>query len=387
VAVLGRLKGPFVKAGQFAAHRHDLLPARISEPLAQLRDRVPPLQLDAIRPVVEAELGQPLESLFSVFDPQPLGAASVAQVHRARLPSGDEVAVKVQYPWLESALPADLFLVRTLLLLARPFTRSSPIDTRRVIAEFEKGLREELDFEREAAAAAEIASNLAGDPQVVVPRVVPSHSSRRVLTVEFLPAVRITDRDALLRLGTTPSAVLAVVARAYAKQMFVDGLFHADPHPGNLFVLVEPDAARQPRVLFVDFGLSRRLSKELRRELRLGAYALIQRDVDAFVRGMKRMGMLAPGAEPGLRDAVARMFARLQGEGSALGLPGARVLGLKEEAVALLRETPGLQLPDDLLLFAKTLAMVFALGQELDPEVDLMPLSLPYLLQFLGQAA
>lgn len=400
VDVLGRLKGPFVKAGQFAAHRHDLLPAEAAAPLASLRDRVVPLPEAEIRAVVEAELAAPIEVLFSEFDPAPLGAASVAQVHRARLPNGEEVAVKVQYPWLEAALPADLAWVRGLLALAARLgpwgslhggggaRRTRIVDRARVVAEFEAGLREELDFENEAASAVQIAANLAGDPQIVVPRVVASHSSRRVLTTSYQPAVRITDREALSRLGVQPKEVLAIVARAYAKQVFVDGFFHADPHPGNLFVLDDSDGdepdGEGPRVLFVDFGLSRRLDPELRREMRLGVYALLQRDVEAFVAAMCRTGMIAPGAEPGVRGAVKRMLERLRGEGSPLGLAGSSVLGLKDEAVALLRQTDGLQLPDDLLLFARTLSYVFALGRELDPDVDLMPLCLPYLMKFLG---
>jgi predicted unusual protein kinase regulating ubiquinone biosynthesis (AarF/ABC1/UbiB family) len=384
VGVLGRLKGAFVKAGQFAAHRHDVLPPAAAPPLARLRDRVPPLELAEIRPLLEAELGAPLETLFASFDAEPLGSASVAQVHRARLPSGEDVAVKVQYPWLEAALPADLAVVRALLALGARISGARGLDAARLTHEFESGLRDELDFEREARAAREIAANLAHDPQIVVPAVVPSHSRRRVLTTSFHPAVPIGDRDALRRLGVAPREVLRVVARAYAKQVFVDGLFHADPHPGNLFVLDEPDAAARPRVLFVDFGLSRRLDPALRREMRLGAYALLQRDQAAFVAGMQRMGMIAPGAEPGVRRAVGHMFGRLSGEGGPLGLAGSSVLGLKDEAVALLRETGGLQLPHDLLLFAKTLSYVFALGRELDAEVDLMQVSLPYLLRFLG---
>lgn len=384
VGVLGRLKGAFVKAGQFAAHRHDLLPGAAAPSLARLRDRVPPLELAEIRPLLEAELGAPLETLFAAFEAEPLGSASVAQVHRARLPSGEDVAVKVQYPWLEAALPADLALVRALLALGARISGARSLDFARLAGEFESSLREELDFEREARAAREIAANLAHDSQIVVPRVVPSHSRRRVLTTSFHPAVRIDDRDSLGRLGVAPGKVLAVVARAYAKQVFVDGLFHADPHPGNLFVLDEPGAALRPRVLFVDFGLSRRLDPALRREMRLGAYALIQRDQEAFVAGMQRLGMIAPGAEPGVRRALGHMFERLRGEGGPLALAGSSVLGLKDEAVALLRETEGLQLPHDLLLFAKTLSYVFALGRELDPEVDLMQLSLPYLLRFLG---
>jgi predicted unusual protein kinase regulating ubiquinone biosynthesis (AarF/ABC1/UbiB family) len=385
VALLGSLRGLYTKAGQFASVRYDVLPAEVSRALETLRDRVPPLPFEVVRGVVEEELGAPLERLFAEFAPEPLGAASIAQVHRARLPGGEDVAVKVQYPWLEAALPRDLALARA-VVGAWSFARGrrSP-DRGRLLREFEAGLREEFDFLREAAVAREIAANLAGDPQIVVPRVFPELTRRRVLTMSHHAGVAITDRSGLDRLGARPRDALEVLARAYAKQVFVDGLFHADPHPGNLFVLDEPTAAVRPRVLFVDFGLSRRLDPELRRELRTGILALLGGDLDGFLAGMARMHMIAPGAEPGVRAAVESMFARIRGTGAPLGLAGAQVLALKDEAKALLQETPGLELPNDLLLYAKTLSYLFALGEVLDPEVDLLRLSTPYLLRFLAE--
>jgi predicted unusual protein kinase regulating ubiquinone biosynthesis (AarF/ABC1/UbiB family) len=220
---------------------------------------------------------------------------------------------------------------------------------------------------------------------VVVPAVVASRSSRRVLTTSRVAAVPVSDAAGLAKLGVDPRAVVDVIARAYAKQVFGDGLFHADPHPGNLFVVDEPGAARRPRVLFVDFGLSRRLDPALRGELRRALHALVRRDADALVAGMERLGMVAPGAGPGVRAAVAGMQQRLAAEGGPLGLAGARVLQLKDEAKALLGSTPGLQLPHDLLLFAKTLSYVFALGESLAPEVDLVRASMPFLLGFLAE--
>ncbi len=383
-ARLGALKGVFAKLGQFASLRYDVLPEPLRAALASLRDDVPPLPFPIARAAVEAELGEPIETLFRRFDPVPLGAASVAQTHRAELPDGTPVAVKVRYPWLERSLEADLRLVRWLLRgwcwwTGRPDQARGPL-----FDEFAAGLREELDFEREAAVGAEIAANLAGDPQIVVPRVVASHSCRGVLTVHYRPVVRITDRAGLARLGARPADLLAVLARAYAKQVFVDGLFHADPHPGNLFVLDEPGAAERPRVLFIDFGLSRRLDSALRRELRLGIYALLKGDLEGFLAGMDRMGMIAPGADAAVRDAVKAMLERIRGAGGALAVGGSQVLALKDEAKALLQQTEGLQLPNDLLLYAKTLSYLFALGKELDPKTDLMKISLPYLLQFMA---
>jgi ubiquinone biosynthesis protein len=383
VATLGALKGGFAKAGQFAAVRHDLFPGPVTTALASLRDRVPPLPFERIRATVESELGAPLEKLFREFETEPIGAASLAQVHRAQLPSGQTVAVKVQYPWLRASLRTDLALLRALLI---PWTRRvRRIDRERIFEEFAAGLASELDFRHEARVAEEIAANLAHDPQIVVPAPIHTHTAQRVLTTTYAPAVPVADSARLAELGAPPRAVLEVLGRAYAKQVFADGLFHADPHPGNLFVLDEPDAAREPRVLFIDFGLSRRLDPVLRREMRRGLYALIQRDVDGFVDGMDRMGMIAPGARDGVRGAVADMFERIAEAGGALGAGGGRILALKDEAKGLLQQTEGIQLPIDLLLYAKTVSYVFALGAEIAPEVDLMEICLPYLLQFLAQ--
>jgi len=148
----------------------------------------------------------------------------------------------------------------------------------------------------------------------------------------------------------------------------------------------EPRAVSEPRILFVDFGLSQRLDPGLRREMRRGIYALLQGDLDGFVAAMDRMQMIEPGCETPVRRAVSAMFERLRGErGGALGLSSSRVLALKEEAAGLLYRTPGLRLPAQLLLYAKTLSYVFGLGQELAPDLDLMRISVPYLLQFLAE--
>ena len=382
VGVLGELKGPFAKAGQFASLHIDVLDPEIREAFATLQDRVPPLAFEEIAAVIEEDLGAPLADLFAEFDPLPLGAASVAQVHRARLPGGEPVAVKVQYPWLARSLRADLAWTRRLLgWLARGAAAN---DRARFFDEFVAGLAEELDFAREAAVAGEIAANLSGDPQVVVPRVHPAVSSRRVLTVDWMPVLAISDPAALERRGVPLRDVVAVLGRAYAKQVFVDGLFHADPHPGNLFVLDEPEASVRPRILFVDFGLSKRLDPALRREMRLGVHALLRQDTEAFLDGMERVGMIAPGARDGVRTAVEQMFDRIRAHGAPLGLGGAQVLALKDEAKRLLGSTPGLQLPTELLLWAKTLSYLLALGTQLDPDADLTRTTLPYLLRWLA---
>ena len=382
--MLGALKGAFVKAGQFASVRHDLVPQVAAQALSELQSQVPPLPFETIRERIEVELGASLDSLFEDFERDPLGAASVALVHRARLPSGEIVAVKVQYPWVRASVRADLALLRLCVRFGSWWVGREIPNRDTLFDEFRDGLLEELDFEREARIAEEIAGNLADDPQIAVPRIFASHSTSRVLTMSTCDTIPISGRAGLEARGISPASVLEVVARAYAKQIFGDGLFHADPHPGNLFVIDEPEAATMPRVLFVDFGLSKRLSPELRRDLRQGIYAVLQLDLDGFVERMDAMGMIAPGAHEEVRPAVAAMFERIRASGGALSVPGQAILGLKNEAVELLRDTPGLQLPNDLLLYARTLTYLFALGEQLAPEVDLVELSTPHLLKFLA---
>ncbi|MCG8589159.1 MAG: AarF/UbiB family protein [Proteobacteria bacterium] len=383
--VLGSLKGAFVKAGQFASLRVDLVPEPVRAALGSLQNDAPPLAFEGVKAFVEAELGAPLERHFREFSSEPLGAASVAQVHAAVRHDGSGVAVKIQYPWLQAALPADVALLRFALRFWQRLAGRDAFDAERLLAEFASGLAAELDFEQEAAASREIAANLAGETGIVVPAVVPELSTARVLTMEYRPCVPVLDAAGLERLGVAPERVLEILARAYARQVFVDGIFHADPHPGNLFVLDEPEAAETPRVLVIDFGLAKRLDPVLRSELRRALYALLKRDAATFVDGMDRLGMIRAGHRAGVHEAVVAMLARIGSEGGALGVTGAGVLSLKDEAKALLEKTPGIQLPSELLLYAKTLSYLFALGQSLAPDVDLMRITLPSLLRFLAE--
>jgi ubiquinone biosynthesis protein len=335
----------------------DVVAPELRESLTVLRDRVPAIPASWVRDVLESELGAPLPTLFAAFDPTPLGAASLAQAHAAQLPDGSAVVVKVQYPWLAASHSADLAVLRAGLGL---WLRGRAPEA--WWTEFERGLEQELDFRREARVASEVAANLAEESQVVVPRIVPSHSSGRVLTMERWPVLPLSEPASLERRGIPRSDVVEIIVRAYARQIFHDGLFHADPHPGNLFVIDEPEAVTRPRVLFVDFGLSQRLAPPLARELRRGILALLAGDLDAFLDGMARIGAIAPGAEAGVRRAVSTMFERIRSDGdSALGLGTERILSLKDEAKQLLYETPGLSLPGDLLLYAKTLSYLFDL--------------------------
>jgi ubiquinone biosynthesis protein len=329
---LGHLRGAFAKAGQFLALRHDWFEPEAREAFAKLRDGVQP----------------------------------------------------VPWPAASAALPSDLFLLRLLVMLIARLRGRDVTRARAVFREYSEAIRRELDFEREAESAQAIAKNLAQMPNVEVPRSFPELSGRRLLTTAD-QAVIPCRGEVLRRRGIPGDRVLEVVVEAYAKQIFIDGLFHADPHSGNLFVLDRPDASRRPRVLFVDFGLTQQLSEAMADTLRRSFFALLQGDPKALLVAMQELGMVDASALGDVERAVDEMFRRLKNAGGeGLALRGEQVEGLGREAKRLLSETPGLTLPTELLLYAKTLAHLFELGRSLAPESDVMKLCVPYLVRFLG---
>jgi len=358
---LGSLRGLYTKLGQHLATRVDALSDEFRAPLDALHQSAPPVPFPVIRGELERGLGS--ARLFAWIDPEPLGTASIAQVHRARLRSGADVAVKVRHPELSPAgLERDLARLRRALPLLRPWL--SPRDGRALLQELGRALVRELDFELEGRTAEQIATAFASDSRVLVPRVHWEVTSTSVLTLDYVPRVRLDDPAALAARGVSPEACLAIVVDAYGRQVFGDGLFHADPHVGNLYLLDDPD--RPPRVLFLDFGLAERLAPEVREELRLGLQAVI------------------PGREREARAALESALAA--GASNALGAGVAAIQSLKQLGKQLVRESRAFRIPRDLLLWARTLAYVYNLGERIAPGADPMRLFLPHLLRFITTA-
>ena len=371
---LGGLRGIYTKLGQHLATRVDALSDEFRAPLDALTESAPPVPFAAIRAEIERSLGS--SRRFAWIDPEPLGTASVAQVHRARLASGPQVAVKVRHPELTpERVERDLRDLHRVIPLLRPWLR--PRDARELLNEVGVALRRELDFELEGRVAEQVASALAADPRVLVPRVHWEATARNVLTLDYVARVRLDDRAALAQRGAAPEACLAIVVDAYGRQVFGDGLFHADPHVGNLYLV---DAAGPPRVLFLDFGLAERLSPEVREELRLGLQALLKRDVDGLLAGLARLRAVIPGREQQARAALEAALAA--GAAGALGANTAGIQALKELGKRLVRESGAFRIPRELLLWARTLAYVYNLAERIAPDVDPMRLFLPHLLRF-----
>ncbi len=266
--------GPsFIKLGQALSTRTDLLGEALTADLSELQDRLPPFSGAEARAAIEAEFGRPLGDLFSWFDDKALAAASIAQVHLAVTGDGREVAVKVLRPGIEGAFTRDLDLflwVAELLEATRAdWRRLKPVESVHTLAET---VQLEMDLRFEAAAAAELAENCADDPNFHVPQVDWQRTGRRVLTTERVSGIAVDDRDALIAAGHDPAAILEKAAAAFFNQVFRDGFFHADLHPGNLFVREDGG------IVAVDFGIMGRLDRKTRRHLGELLLAFLTRD-------------------------------------------------------------------------------------------------------------
>lgn len=272
--------GLYNKLGQFVSTMNHLLPPQYTTVLAVCQDRAKAVGVEAVRGVIEAELGATLESLFESFDPEPIAAASLAQVHRAVAAGRGEVAVKVQNPHLRQQVDSDL---RTLRVLAWLVERAFPGYTYSwLLPEFEASMREELDFRHEAANTARVCGDFAAVAEVYVPRVLPELSSGRVLTMEFVHGAKLSDAEALAALGLDPREVATLLIETWSRMIFGSGFVHCDPHPGNLLVRRMPGGgpggAARPQLVLLDHGMYRRLTPSFRRSYCSLWHALLTHD-------------------------------------------------------------------------------------------------------------
>jgi ubiquinone biosynthesis protein len=367
-AALDELGPSFIKLGQMLSTRADLFGDEIAADLASLQDRLPAFPGAAARAAIEAEFARPLATLFASFDETAIAAASIAQVHFACTTDGHEVAVKVLRPGVAEAFARDLDLFLWLAALIEraypPARRLRPVEIVRTLAEV---VRFEMDLRFEAAAASELAENFAGDPDFRVPRIDWSRTGRGVLTLQRIEGARIDDRAGLIAAGHRIDAVLAKAAAAFFNQVFRDGFFHADMHPGNMFV----DASGA--IVVIDFGIMGRLDRATRwyladmligfltgdyrrvAEIHFAAgYVPETRSIDAFTQACRAIGEPILGRP--LQDiSVARLLAQL----------------------FQVTEQFEMETQPQLLLLQKTMVLVEGVGRRLDPEINIWSMAQP----------
>jgi len=371
--------GPtFVKLGQVLSTRPDLLSPDFIAELARLQDTVPPCPWEAVREQIAKELGMPPEQCFANLDPQPLAAASLAQVHPATLADGADVVVKVQRPGIEETIETDLDI---LFDLARLLQERTPLgelyELPGIVEEFAVTLRGELDFYREGRNADRFRTNFAHEPYLYIPAVHWDMTTRRVLVLERIHGIKIDDVAALDEAGYDRRQVALHATRIVIKEILEDGFFHADPHPGN-FMVLENEA-----IGAMDFGMVGYLSRRDRTDLiRLYIYA-IQLDEEGLVDQLVRMGVAGGRVDrEGLQREVGRLLRKYQG----LPLKALRAGEILQEAMPIAFRHH-LQLPAELWLVGKTLAMMEGLGLKLHPDFDPFAVSEPYVRRFVLQMA
>jgi ubiquinone biosynthesis protein len=355
--------GPtFVKLGQLLSTRADLLPPDVVAGLVKLQDQVPPFPFDEVRRQVEQELGAPLENLFAWFDPHPLAAASIGQVHVARLFSGEEVVVKVQRPNLEELVETDLEILFEVARLAERHTSWGRLyDLSGMVEEFADTLHREMDYRSEARHAERFRQNLADMPQVYIPRVYWDYTTRRVLTMENVNGIKLNEKSRLAWEKVDCRAVARILALAVLRQMFLDGFFHADLHPGNLAVLPGPV------VVFLDFGMVGVLSPERRVGCLEMIFGLLEDDLDLVVHSLEVMGVVPRTADQReLRRELERLRARYY-DVPFSEMAFFQVLRDLMEVSFRYR----LRWPTELTLLAKTLITLEGVLRELDPRASL----------------
>ncbi len=358
------LQGLLIKVGQLIGARADIFPDEYIEVLSRLHDTVPPRPYHVIRPVIERELGAPVETIFAELSRTPIASASLAQVHRGRLLDGREVAVKVQYPEIEGVVRLDLQNIRLLARIANRLLRDW--DLTPVIDELSTNVPLELDFINEGHNAELAARNFADEENVIVPRIYWEHTTRRVLTMEFLDGVKITDIDGMAAAGIDPEAVAQLVAESYRQQIFTHGFFHADPHPGNLFV--RPG----PQLVLVDFGLAKQLQPEFVRGFFRLTSALVGADSAGLAQAFRDLGFRTRHADDTVFEVMGEAMIGSFSRDGKLNRNRELMVEFQERMMRIFRENPIVQVPAEFLLIGRVLGLLSGLGNQLDAPVNLL---------------
>lgn len=389
------LGGLMIKVGQFMSSRLDVLPPEITAELEGLQDEVPPVPFAAIRALAETELGAPLETLFASVDPTPIAAASLGQAHRAQLRPDDAddtgldaVVLKVQRPGIDEIVAIDLAALRKVgRWLSHVRLVSDRANAPALVEEFATTSRQEIDYLNEAANLERFAEDFATDPRVRTPKVVWERTTRQVLTLEDVTAIKITDSQRLLAAGIDPVKVAPVFAEIMFEQLFTNGFFHADPHPGNIFVTPNPEpSAEHPwTVTFIDFGMMGEVSAQTRSGLRKLLIAAAGRDGKGLVSAISEVGVLVPSADSAaLERAMTELFARFGGMGFAelKEVDPHEFSDFAAEFGDVVRSLP-FQLPENFLLIIRAMSLTSGVCSSLDPRFNLWDSVEPFAAQLL----
>jgi predicted unusual protein kinase regulating ubiquinone biosynthesis (AarF/ABC1/UbiB family) len=380
------LGGIFIKAGQLISILSNFLPDYFRKELEELQDKIPPQPLSEIYERIQKELSKDPGLLFAEFDQNPIASASLAQVHLARLHDGRQVAVKVQYLDIEANTKKDLQTIKQLLSFYGFFLRIKGLGY--LHSQFSQMIKEELDFRLEAQHIETIAANFTGNPQVFFPKVIHELSSERVLTTEFMEGVKISDLENLAERNIDRQALAERVLTAYCQMIFSDGIYHADPHPGN--ILVQSDGS----IVFVDFGAVAKLSDEMKNGILQFFEGVLKRDNDQISAALQQMGLIALHEDTHhveqLVDYIYNRFLK-QMTVESWNLSDIHVsmqdkldmmVDFSKMDISLRELMATFQIPKDLVLLTRTILLLLGLCTHLSPTINPMKTIRPYLESF-----
>jgi predicted unusual protein kinase regulating ubiquinone biosynthesis (AarF/ABC1/UbiB family) len=372
------LRGLILKGCQFLGSRPDVLPPEYIEVLSELQDRVPPHPFEEVREQIEDSLGVPIESVFASFDELPIASASLAQVHEAVLKTGERVAVKVQYPGIGPLVRSDLTNLRMLFkavgLIERDF------DLLPLIEELGEHVPRELDFVNEGRNAEQIAKFFDGRSDVLIPAIHWEHTTERLLVMELVDGIKITDTRALAKADLSPLSVMHTLVELYCIQILTNGFFHADPHPGNLMVLPPVEgSAGPPRVVMLDFGLAKQLPPAFREGALAFAAALLEGKPDAMARALVDLGFETRDDPETSLETICSVLLEVARELRHQSfVDPAVVRRAGQDLPRLIRENPIVRVPSHVVLIARVFALLSGLGHTLEARIDMLRTILPY---------
>lgn len=362
--------GPtFVKIGQVASTRYDILPADIIKELENLQDQAQQFSFEMVQEIIQQELGHPIQEIFKEFNEHPLAAASIGQVHYAVLKTGEKAAVKIQRPNMTKIIETDLEILQDLAILAEQrLAWASRYQVRDIVEEFSKSLREELDYTIEGRNSEKIAGQFINNSKVIIPKVYWDYSTKKVLTMEFVEGTKLYELEKLKQMGNDNKILARTIVDSILQQILIEGYFHGDPHPGNILAL--PGDV----IIFLDFGMVGRLTPELKYHLASLVIALMRQRTDDVIKAITNMGIVPDDIKiSALRSDVAKLYEKYY------DAPLSQVsLGQVVNDLFLVAYKHNIRIPPDLTLLGKTLLTMEGIVVKLDPEISILKIAEPF---------